>query len=219
MNIIESWLQNRAQYVLTKLDFKFLPTAHFYIAGGCFDGSKPIADIDVYSASIAPIHYVCEAICNSRNAATYKASPWNVQVCNYYKPSLKALVDSFDFAHVQAGVHVRMSTFGFCSIQDVYYTADYTSAHVMHTTWYTGSEYPLSSLIRCAKYLREGRLSKGTYIRELIKILKDVIDRGFVDYEDFKDQLDAVDLGLVPEELEKLDFDELMRLFALLRKN
>ena len=46
-----------------------------------------------------------------------------------------------------------------------------------------------------------------------VKILIDIIKRGFINYKDFKDQLNAIDLAYVE------DNDELMELFNLLRKD
>ena len=57
------------------------------------------------------------------------------------------------------------------------------------------------------------------YLMETLKVLRDIVSRGFTDYEDFKDQLDAVDLGLLPEDIKQLDNDVLMDLFELLRKD
>ena len=56
-----------------------------------------------------------------------------------------------------------------------------------------------------------------SYIPAVINILTNIIKRGFNDYDDFKDQLDAVDLGLLEEDYKeaKEDFREL---FEILNK-
>jgi len=50
-----------------------------------------------------------------------------------------------------------------------------------------------------------------------LTILHDIVDRGFADYNDFKNQLDAVNLGLVPEDLDGCK-DILRKLFDVLLK-
>lgn len=62
---------------------------------------------------------------------------------------------------------------------------------------YTGSEYPLSSLIRLNKYVKRDIIKGKSYTIEVLKILNDIIKRGYTDYRDFKNQLDAVDLLLL----------------------
>jgi chromosomal replication initiation ATPase DnaA len=56
----------------------------------------------------------------------------------------------------------------------------------------------------------------------MLKIVHDIIERGFKGYEDFKDQLDAIDLGMVPDDIEQLQTKEgtdmLRNLFKLLAK-
>ena len=49
-----------------------------------------------------------------------------------------------------------------------------------------------------------------------MNILGDIVERGFHDYQDFKDQLDAVDLGLLTEDFKQVDNADLMKLFELL---
>lgn len=146
-------------------------------------------------------------ICETRNALTVNISGKVVQFCNYKKSDLISLIESFDFAHIQVGVAVEIEWGdGYeCSyIKYVEYTDEWQRAHMLETTWYTGSEYPLSSLLRVMKYFKYGcYASKYEYKKDVLKILNDIISRGYENYKDYKDQLAAVDLLLLePEERE-----------------
>ena len=79
-----------------------------------------------------------------------------------------------------------------------------------------GSQYPLASLIRLNKYVKQGAFGGKAYIPSALNILMVVIERGFKSYDDYKDQLDAVDLGLVERDVAGVNF---MRLFNLLVKD
>lgn len=116
-----------------------------------------------------------------------------VQLCNYLHDSLENLVDSFDFSHIQVGAKVVPNNI------DIYYTDKYEESKLCQSTEYFGSEYPISSLIRTFKYAKRGDFAGDSHIFSVLKILADISCRGFANYDDFKDQLDAVDLGLVPE--------------------
>jgi len=150
---------------------------------------------------------------------TFKVGEQIVQLCFYPQPTLKALVDSFDFAHIQVGVHIHIGDvdgLSIATVSSVYHTEAWVTSHAMQTTWYTGSEYPLSSLLRSIKYASRGDFAGKSYIPSAINILKGIIKRGFSGYEDFKDQLDAVDLGLIEKDLEGCNISEL---FELLRRD
>ena len=146
-------------------------------------------------------------IIETRNALTVNINGQVIQLCNYKKPDLISLIESFDFAHVQVGVAVKIEWgdgYERSYIQYVEYTDNWQRAHMLETTWYTGSEYPLSSLLRVMKYFKYGcYASKHEYKKDVLKILNDIISRGYEDYKDYKDQLAAVDLLLLePEEKE-----------------
>lgn len=72
---------------------------------------------------------------------------------------------------------------------------------MLQKTFFVGSEYPLSSLIRLVKYAKRGLYPKRRdYTADILRILTAIIERGYSGYEDFKDQLDAIDLGYEGEE-------------------
>ena len=149
-------------------------------------------------------------IIETRNALTVNIGGKIIQFCNYWKSDLINLIESFDFAHIQIGVAVniewRPGDFGYdCSkIRYVEYTDNWQRAQMLKTTWYTGSDYPLSSLLRTVKYFQRGAYAnKFEYKKDIINILNDIISRGYKDYTDYKDQLAAIDLLLLePEERE-----------------
>jgi hypothetical protein len=61
-------------------------------------------------------------------------------------------------------------------------------------------------------------LSRGAHIRAVISALAAVVKRGFSGYDDFKDQLDAIDLGLLPDEMSEVESAPLLELYNRLNK-
>jgi hypothetical protein len=49
------------------------------------------------------------------------------------------------------------------------------------------------------KYAKRGDFAGNSHIFSVLKVLGDIVHRGFDDFDDFKNQLDAVDLGLVTD--------------------
>lgn len=154
-------------------------------------------------------------IIETRNALTVNIGGKIIQFCNYWKSDLINLIESFDFAHIQIGVAVNIEWrpgdfeddiggYDCSKIRYVEYTDNWQRAHMLETTWYTGSNYPLSSLLRTVKYFQRGAYAnKFEYNKDIINILNDIISRGYEDYHDYKDQLAAIDLLLLePEERE-----------------
>lgn len=187
-----------------------LDNDNFRVAGGCFMDGVP-NDYDVY-----PAHGVSfdshrirtntkslkgEVVCETKNAITVKVHGKVIQFCKYYKTTLSELVESFDFSHCQVGVEYRTveedGSFKQPVIECVYWSPSWEEYRITGRSTYTGSEYPLSSLIRLNKYVKRDIIKGKSYTVEALKILADVIKRGYIDYPDFKNQLDAVDLMLL----------------------
>lgn len=193
--------------------------SEFYIAGGCFGAD--IRDIDLFPVSNEAFQQLqdrikdvqTKPIYESKNALTFECDGLQVQVCQYCYPTLQELVDTFDFAHIQVGVFLSVAyTFdeenrvSSCSIAriDTYYTDDYARSLLTRNTWYTlydvddesrlQAMFPLSSMLRAVKYKERGLMSKSQYATTMIRILYNLLRRGFSDYGDFKNQLDAIDL-------------------------
>lgn len=184
----------------------------FILAGGALCGD-PVHDFDIYPAPDKPFSPADVAaavelertgkgaldvsvVARTKNAVTVLLSGGQkVQFCSYLKPSLEELVGSFDYSHVQVGVRFpaqRRPPDASC----VYYTDEFVLANVTRETEYTGSEYPLSSVVRALKYYKRGKMTRATASRSILKAMADLVRRGYNDYADFKDQLDAIDLGL-----------------------
>lgn len=195
----------------------------YWVAGSSCNKDKP-NDYDIYSekgfdfttiidnAAKMNIHTVSI----TKNAVTVIINDTPVQFCNYRKSCLESLIDSFDFAHVQVGVEVVTQwiegSYESSRIFKMCMTEDYQTAMIVGNTWYTGSEYPLSSMIRLVKYAKRDYFLGNSYKVSQIKILNDIVKRGFVDYNDFKDQMDAIDM-LVLEEDEADVASELYKTF------
>ena len=183
----------------------------FRVAGGCFMDEVP-NDYDVYPAFGKLFNAVHirkntieskgEVICETNNAITVKVHGKVIQFCTYYKATLQELVDSFDFSHCQVGVEFspRETEDGGIAtpeIKDIAWFDAWVEYRITRQSTYTGSEYPLSSLIRLNKYVKRDIIKGKSYTIEVLKILNDIIKRGYTDYRDFKNQLDAVDLLLL----------------------
>lgn len=195
-----------------KLDFKavykLIGDKPFLLAGGALCGDE-VHDFDLYpdeeDGKPFDLQEVAKAIKDpasgatllfeSKNALTVKLNEKGqvVQFCVYRKPSLEELVKSFDFSHIQVGIRFRGNG---CAPyhEHVFYTDAFVVANVTRRTVYTGSEYPMSSLMRLFKYHKRGKLMKREAAQATMKILKDVLERGYENYEDYKKQLDAIDL-------------------------
>lgn len=186
------------------------------IAGGCL--GDQINDVDLFPLGEIPVPLPksLDLIVSTKNAGTYKADPHPIQICTYKKSSVEELVKSFDYAHIQAGAEISLG--GYPEVHTVFFTDDFVAARATHSTWFCGSEYPLSSIIRAGKYLKSGAIFQPAYIRCIIDAMKATVSRGFTSYDDFKDQLDAVDLGLLPEGQREVGSAGLMELYSLLHK-
>lgn len=201
---------------------KILDTHSFVVAGNSLNRDKP-NDFDVYTIGetfdFEKIRHSIEhlpslrrkngyIVCETKNSMTIKIGDQVVQFCKYTKNSVMELIESFDFAHCQVAAEFHcldlsddydyLENLKVC-VSKVYYTKDWVKAKVNESTFYTGSEYPLSSLIRLVKYAQRGMFSGGAYKYEMLKIFKDIINRGYENYDDYKDQLDSIDLMLLTE--------------------
>ena len=200
----------------------------FALAGGCLVTDPP-NDYDVYPMStyakafdrrsikaglesLKKTHD-CAVLFESRNALTVCVDGKHIQFCDYVvrspsvpdKPSLVELVRSFDYTHVQVGVSFAPMDDGKGSIRTpeadlIYYTDDYLETLITKQTKYSGTEFPLGALIRLRKYDKRGLLPLSRYRQTVLDILADIINRGFVDYDDFKKQLESVDLRVLTKD-------------------
>lgn len=173
------------------------------LAGSAMIPKHDVNDIDVFFYSRKDYKNAVDIITQTykafetTNCVTLEANYVKVQLCKYNYPTMARLVESFDFAHVQIAYDIYT--------QDVTYTEQAKEAFISRTTTFTGSEYPLSSLIRISKYYERGRIQGRGLIGEVLLIFKAILERGFKDYEDFKDQLNAIDLNFFDTEGGKND--------------
>lgn len=176
---------------------------HGIFAGSAMIPKHEINDIDVFFYSYKDYKNAVDVLkqvykyFETPNCVTINTNYVKVQLCKYNYPTMVRLIESFDFAHVQIAYDIFS--------QDVTYTEQAKEAFISRTTTFTGSEYPLSSLIRISKYYERGRITGRGLIGEVLLIFKAILERGFEDYEDFKDQLNAVDLNFFDPEGGKND--------------
>lgn len=218
---ISSRLENRMEKLFSSIAL-CLSYEHdsYYVAGNSCNAATP-NDFDLYPACGSFNFKDIErrlpsvggyAVCKTRNAMTCNIGGKVVQFCNYTKKDLESLVFSFDFAHIQIGAKVKIEWrpgdfeddpggYDRSYVDKVFYTDDWLNAHALETTWYTGSEYPLSSMMRLQKYAQRGCYgSKHECKVDVLRILAGIISRGYQDYQDYKDQLSAIDMMLLTEE-------------------
>lgn len=163
---------------------------NYVLAGNSLNSTSP-NDYDLFHFPYsierlkALLGHSNQRIISSRNAITWIDK--KVQFCDYSQPTPMQLVESFDFAHVQVGIVVELGV-----VKDVVFTEDYLVARSLNTTWFTGTEYPLSSLIRLSKYRH--LLNALQHRLCVIQIVNEIIKRGYTGFDDLRDQLDAIDL-------------------------
>lgn len=203
--VTESAVLRRAFKLDYKTVYRLLDNSPFILAGGALCADK-VSDYDLYPVEGHPFDWGKievkleevggKTLFKSANALTAELPNGQiVQFCTYHKPTLKELVLSFDFTHIQAGITFTGYWADPCC-DNVYVTDKFIAASVSGRTQYDGSEYPFSSLIRAGKYQARGRLTRTEAARTSARILNDILKRGFKDYADFKDQMDAIDLGM-----------------------
>lgn len=201
---IEKTIAQRIEHRMPFANKIYNAIGSFYVAGNSLNEDVP-NDFDVYPVwknqfdDIRTKIGEDNVVCVTKNATTVNIDGRSVQFCNYFKPSLTELIESFDFAHVQVGARFCKSIGG-TPMSHVSFTPDWLVAKSTGQTFYTHSEYPISSLIRINKYIKRGNYIGKSYIRDVMLILADILNRGIKDYDDFKDQLDAIDLHLLGED-------------------
>lgn len=189
----------------------------FAIAGNALNKQEP-NDYDLYAIGKNEFSFIeikkklleleGGVLTETVNALTVKFKNTVLQFCRYKLPTLKELVDTFDFAHIQIGASFTTKVddnngYKFLKLEDIYASKNWEKAKMLETTFYTKPKlegsYPLSSLLRIFKYKERGVFNDKSYIISTLEILNQIVLRGYKDYNDFKDQLAAVDLKLLEQ--------------------
>jgi hypothetical protein len=164
-----------------------LPPGRYWVAGGAFirDGN----DVDIFCPDgfrrpAGPTLIVSD----TPNAITFKCDGKLFQICRATAPTLRQLLESFDFAHCQIGCEAQISGGSVtASLPD--WTEAYQKSRCTGTTWYVGSETPLRSLVRVNQYVASGVMSLGAAFGATLDILRATVKRGFNGRSDFQEQL------------------------------
>ena len=206
-------LKERAKRLKVAEHIGAIVGGRFLLAGGALTKDDNPKDFDIYGVEkpivIDSLHYL-HTVKETRNALTARIEGQVVQFCKYHKPTPRELVESFDFAHCMAGAVFSESG----ELLDVVSTRAFlVYERAGGSTWYTGSEYPLSSLMRCMKFQKRGLFHDYDYKPVVVSILCDIIKRGFKDMEDYFDQCASISEAFA--EIGCVDSEEL---FALLLK-
>ena len=188
----------------------------FILAGGAMRSAEP-RDYDIFGfdkpIDLAKVEYRCRGrtdtsfIVRTDNAVTMMRRGQVIQFCKHFKPTAFALVDSFDFTHIQAGVVFD----GDGEIVNFAYTKAFENVELYSDIpTYTGSEYPLSSLARLVKFEKRGDFGSADdihFLAQILVIFRDIVKRGFTDEDDFESQCAAISASfgcVAPEELYEL---------------
>lgn len=120
----------------------------------------------------------------TKNAVSLVVDGVKVQLCRYSKPTVTELLESFDYAHCQIGglIHFGMA----CShVVDIEFTDNFKEAMTAQSTWYTGSRFPLSSMMRLPKVAQKIGLTQKEIQVITFQIVKDLQENGFEDDEEY----------------------------------
>lgn len=207
---VNNTLMHRATRLDTAALIPLLGDRSFYLAGGALMKEKP-NDYDLYPAGIQfDIEEIKRAVanrsrmkvlCETGNALTVLIDDQTVQFCSFFKNSLEELCDAFDFAHCQAGAlfvpgEGDDGQISHYLVDRVYASVNWIRAKLQESTFYTGSEFPLGALLRVFKYANRGLFTGKSYYDSVFTCLEELMDRGFRNRDDFRKQLESIDLGI-----------------------
>lgn len=191
----------------------------FYVAGGALLPAEP-NDYDLFPVNKKDFDCFFRyergeqqskldvKIWETSNAVTYEINGIKIQLCKFWNESIIKTVERFDFTHCKLGAKFEVSYANkeapvFIPV-DVYVSEDFIRYRILGYSEYTGvqlCDYPLSSLLRMYKYIKRGYI-RSTY-DVIFKILEAFLERGYKDEEDFKQQLEGIDIGV--DEAQQLD--------------
>jgi hypothetical protein len=109
----------------------------------------------------------------------FKADGHVIQLCMDQHETLEELIDSFDFAHCQAGAELfRKGKIGEWQIRKVYLTNHFVAAMICQGTYYVAGRWPLRSLARVPKVAAKLGLSADEARGLSMQIVADIVNRG-----------------------------------------
>lgn len=198
-------LRERAKRLLHPEEIAAILGQSFVLAGGAMRVDEP-RDFDIFGVAfpidLKEVRERCDrrpdttVVCRTDNALTVLRHGQTIQFCRFHKPTPTALVWSFDFTHVQAGV-----VFDRCGeMRETAYSEHFNNVEqYSFPPEYNGSEYPLSSLSRLFRFQKRGDFAgenEDYFLGQVLKIMCDIVKRGFRDEADFQDQCSAISAAL-----------------------
>lgn len=188
----------------------------FYIGGGAL-GAGERHDIDLFFERLPQDSSIAQTLDGTGftfihatpNAVTVYSveRQETIQLCKYWKESAQELAESFDFAHIQAAAAFSLAGDNVAWFEELHYTDEWVQANALAATWYTGSEFPLSSMARLSKYTKYG---VKVYVRySVIKILRDILARAPYSHEQWLEQLNAIDILMLNEDEQEGELGQL----------
>lgn len=163
----------------------------FIVAGGALLAGD-VADIDVFPSplELKEFNQGLRYLTSDETPVVELPSTPVVQLCNEEVHSLKSLVDSFDFAHCQVGVEVRVNevqdpddsdfdpkapTF---TVMQTYLSPHFMAAMMTGGTYYVQGKWPLRSLARVPKVAAKLGLSKTEAQALAYQVVKHIAKMG-----------------------------------------
>lgn len=196
--VMENLITFRAQRLKHPEDIAAILGSGFILAGGALSSDDPPKDFDIYCREGINISQIRDwlqispkwnILSKTKNAITADHYGQIIQFCAYHKDTVKELIESFDFSNCQAAAVFDING----AISRTVYTDRFIAFVYDGFIQYTGSEYPLASLMRCAKLISRGVIKKPQRWKPIIlDIVTDIVRRGFVDEDDFSDQCDSI---------------------------
>ena len=171
----------------------------FILAGGALSSDDPPKDFDIFRPEGIDISQMrgwlhCRMpqwtlLSETSNAVTARHCGQIIQFCAYRKETPEKLIEAFDFSHCQAAAVFERDG----SLARTVNTPKFHDFVLSGHTRYTGSEYPLASLMRCAKFISRGLIATPAEWKPIIMdIITDVVRRGFEDEDDYSDQCASI---------------------------
>lgn len=179
--------------------FDFIHLCNVAVAGGAIRSlvcNTQVSDYDLYFAGPETLkafqdRFAANKTFTSENADCYKINNQKVQAikkAGYLSLPMDVLLDKFDFTVCQAAFFRDQFYFG----------EDFLLDNAARRIVYTGSEFPISSLVRVNKYLRKGYTISS---EQLVKISMSIHSLKIESAEALKSQLMGIDILYLRDKL------------------